>query len=79
MPTNAPDIAPSATWEEDVRALEEKGRLAFLAADIATLDAMWSDDLVVNSPLNIINDKARVSPLRKRRVISPAAAPLRSR
>jgi len=60
MPANAPDIAPSVTWEADVRALEEKGRLAFLGADIATLDALWSDDLVVSSPLNIINDKARV-------------------
>ena len=47
-------------WEEEIRSLEEKGRLAFLAADTATLSAMWADDLVVNSPLNIINDKARV-------------------
>jgi len=60
MKTNAPDIAPSVTWEEDVRALEEAGRVAFLAADIAALDATWSDDLIVNSPLNIINDKAKV-------------------
>ena len=47
-------------WEEDIRALEEKGRIAFLAADTATLSALWDDDLVVNSPLNIINDKTRV-------------------
>ena len=34
--------------------------MAFLAADTATLDAMWDEDLLVNSPLNIINDKSRV-------------------
>jgi len=54
-----------ATWEHDIRALEEAGRVAFLAADTATLDAMWDDDLFVNSPLNIINDKARVLDLLK--------------
>jgi len=54
-----------ATWESDVRALEEAGRVAFLAADTATLDAMWDEDLLVNSPLNIINDKARVLELLK--------------
>lgn len=49
-----------ATWEQDIRTLEEAGRVAFLAADTATLDAMWDEELLVNSPLNIINDKARV-------------------
>ena len=40
--------------------LEERGRVAFLAADIPTLDAMWDNRLLVNSPLNVVNDKARV-------------------
>jgi len=48
------------TWEQDIRALEEAGRVAFLAADTQTLDGMWDDALLVNSPLNIINDKSRV-------------------
>lgn len=52
--------APVSTWENDIRALEEQGRVAFLAADTDTLDTLWADDLLVNSPLNIINDKARV-------------------
>jgi hypothetical protein len=47
-------------WEEEIRALEEKGRVAFLAGDTASLDGMWSPELLVNSPLNIINDKSRV-------------------
>src|SRR5689334_6149908 len=48
------------TWEQDIRALEEAGRVAFLAADTRTLDGMWDDALLVNSPLNIINEKSRV-------------------
>jgi hypothetical protein len=48
------------TWEQEIRTLEEAGRVAFLAADTATLAAMWDEQLIVNSPLNIINDKSRV-------------------
>jgi hypothetical protein len=47
-------------WQQEVRTLEERARAAFLAADIPTLDAMWDNRLLVNSPLNIVNDKARV-------------------
>lgn len=65
MTSAAPATDSIATWESDVRALEEAGRVAFLAADTATLDAMWDEDLLVNSPLNIINDKARVLELLK--------------
>jgi hypothetical protein len=50
----------TTTWEQRIRALEEAGRVAFLAGDTAALDAIWDDELVVNSPLNTINDKARV-------------------
>lgn len=56
----ASDAAPAAPWEEEIRALEERGRVAFLAADTATLDPMWADDFIVNSPLEVINDKALV-------------------
>ena len=49
-----------AIWEQEIRDLEEAGRVAFLAADTETLDAMWDDSLLVNSPLNIINNKAKV-------------------
>ncbi len=46
-------------WQQDVLAREEENRVAFLARDIATLDRLWTDDFVVNSPLNLVNDKAR--------------------
>jgi len=49
-----------ATWEQDIRALEEAGRVAFLAGDTEILDGMWDDTLLVNSPLNMINEKAKV-------------------
>ena len=47
------------TWEQEVRAREEENRLAFLAADIVTLDRLWTEDFLVNSPINEVNDKRR--------------------
>jgi ketosteroid isomerase-like protein len=49
----------STTWKQDVLAREEENRVAFLAADLATLDRLWADDFMVNSPLNAVNDKRR--------------------
>ena len=62
---NASPISPTESvaqpdWQRDILALEEQARTAFLAADIPTLDAMWADGYVVNSPLETVNDKARV-------------------
>lgn len=59
-PTAMSNPAAPEGWEDEIRSLEEKARLAFLAADATTLAELWDDSLVVNSPLNIINDKARV-------------------
>ncbi|MFL5491672.1 MAG: nuclear transport factor 2 family protein [Gemmatimonadales bacterium] len=47
-------------WEQEIRTLEEQGRVAFLAGDVSTLDRLMDDRLLVNSPLNIVNDKAKV-------------------
>lgn len=47
-------------WEQEIRDLEARGRVAFLAGDLATLHALWDDALLVNSPLNVINEKSRV-------------------
>ena len=49
----------SNSWEQDILAREEENRTAFLAADIATLDRLWTEDFAVNSPINVVNDKAR--------------------
>jgi len=60
MSTVAQKSEAATDWEQEIRALEERARLAFLAADIPTLQAMWDNRLLVNSPLNMVNDKARV-------------------
>jgi len=49
----------SNTWEQDIRASEEENRVAFLNADVAALDRLWTEDFLVNSPLNLVNDKPR--------------------
>lgn len=59
MDTDTTPIAAEA-WDAEIRTLEERARVAFLAADVETLDALWADEFVVNSPLNVINDKPRV-------------------
>jgi hypothetical protein len=60
MSPTAPTLDAATTWQHDIRALEERARAAFLAADTPTLDALWAEGFVVNSPLNVVNDKARV-------------------
>ena len=49
----------SQNWEQEVLAREEENRAAFLAADVGTLERLWTDDFAVNSPLNLVNDKRR--------------------
>ena len=53
----------SSSWEQDIRAREEENRVAFLAADLATLDRLWTDDFLVNSPANLVNEKRRTMAL----------------
>ena len=47
-------------WEKEIRALEEEGCRAFVAGDCGRLEVLWSDDLIVNSPINRVHDKQRV-------------------
>ncbi len=44
-------------WEQQIRAAEERHRIAFLTNDVSALDAMFADDFLVNSPLNRVIDK----------------------
>ena len=57
-------------WEQEVRAAEQKHRAAFLAGDVAALQAMFSDDFVVNSPLNVVIDKARLLDIVRKGVLT---------
>jgi len=59
----------SSDWEGAIRTLEDKARLAFLAADVAALDTLWAPGYIVNSPLNRVLPKAAVlEALRTRRI-----------
>lgn len=46
-------------WQQEIRAREEENGRAFLAADLPALDRLWTEDFLVNSPLNFVNDKPR--------------------
>jgi ketosteroid isomerase-like protein len=43
--------------EAGVRALDDQERAAILNQDISALERLWSDRLVVNTPLNRVNGK----------------------
>lgn len=49
-----------ATWEQEVRAAEERHRRAFLANDVVVLDELFAEDFVVNSPLNRVVDRQQL-------------------
>jgi ketosteroid isomerase-like protein len=48
------------TWEGEIRAAEAKHVQAFLAEDAAAIDAMLSDEFLVNSPLNSVVEKKQL-------------------
>jgi len=50
----------SSDWEQQIRDREEEARVAFLKADIATLDELWADGFLVNSPLQRVNAKEQL-------------------
>lgn len=58
--SKSPITGGAPAWEQEIRAAEDDARKAFLAADIPTLEQMWADGFVVNSPLQQVLDKARV-------------------
>lgn len=59
-------------WQDDIRAHEAENCRAFLAHDFERLERLWSDDLLVNSPINRVHDKRRVLELLRAGIISHA-------
>src|ERR1051325_10883956 len=47
-------------WRAEIAAVEDEANEAFLRRDLEKLDELCSDDLVVNSPINRINDKKKL-------------------
>ena len=58
------------TWQEDIATLEAEHCRAFVARDFEQLERLWSDDLLVNSPINRVHDKKRVLELLRAGIIS---------
>lgn len=52
--------AADTPWQQAIREHEETVRIAFLKADVATLDRFWSDGFLVNSPLQKVLPKGLV-------------------
>ena len=48
------------SWQQEIAALEEAHRRAFLERDVERVASLWSDQLLVNSPLNRVNDKQQL-------------------
>ena len=48
------------SWEEQIRAAEERHVAAFLKRDLAALDELFGDDFVVNSPRDTLIQKKQL-------------------
>jgi ketosteroid isomerase-like protein len=59
-----------STWQQRITELEGDNCRAFLAQDIERLNELWSDELIVNSPINQIFEKQRVLDLLRAGVIA---------
>src|SRR5262245_7559749 len=47
-------------WRAEIAAVEERANAAFVNRDLEQLDHLFSDELVVNSPINRVNDKKKL-------------------
>src|SRR5262245_38191173 len=47
-------------WRAEIAAVEERANAAFVNRDLERLDELFSDELVVNSPINRVNDKKKL-------------------
>src|SRR5512143_2298615 len=65
--------AESTDWKRQIEELQDDSRRAFLARDLERLKAAWSDELVVNSPVNRVLDRGQVLDLLQKGVISHAS------
>jgi len=50
----------SSDWEREIATLEDEANRAFVNRDVGRLDELFSDELLVNSPINRVNDKRKL-------------------
>lgn len=56
-----PPFSPTGeAWQTEIASLEEQTNRAFVDRDLARLNELFSDDLLVNSPGNVVSDKRAV-------------------
>ncbi|HEY1290024.1 MAG TPA: nuclear transport factor 2 family protein [Burkholderiales bacterium] len=48
------------SWQAEIVAIEERTNAAFVNRDLEQLEHLFSDELVVNSPINLVNDKKKL-------------------
>lgn len=53
----------ASSWEQDIRAAEQRHVTAFRANDAAAIDAIIADDFLVNSPRYVVLDKGQLMSL----------------
>jgi len=66
-----------AEWQAEITSLEDEANQAFLDRDIGRLEELFSDELVVNSPINLINDKKKILQLLEDRAIGHVSSTIR--
>jgi hypothetical protein len=66
-----------ADWQAEIATLEDEANQAFLDRDIGRLEEIFSDELVVNSPINLINDKKKILELLKDHLIGHVSSTIR--
>jgi ketosteroid isomerase-like protein len=64
------------TWQEEISALENDANDAFLKRDLQRLDELFSDELLVNSPINRVNDKKTILDLLGKGIIGHVSTTL---
>jgi len=58
-----------ADWQREIDAVEREANRAFVERDYETLDRLSADHLVVNSPINRINDKQKILELLRKGIV----------
>ena len=70
---NKSDTQSIDDWQRAIIALEDESYRAFVARDIERLNNLWSEELLVNSPINRVHDKRRVLDLLQAGTIAHAS------
>ena len=67
-----PSARAADSWESEIRAAEAQHVQAFLKPDLPALEAMFSNEFVVNSPLNNIVDKKQLLGMVRSGALTPS-------